>query len=280
MTHATGSLISRDGRTLFTRSWTPDGDPRGVVLIVHGLHEHSGRYAYAASALMQRGYAVCASDLRGHGRSDGPRGQVEGFDEYVDDLRLFLSRVEEEAGDRPVFLMGQSMGGLVVARLVASGGAAEVAGVALTSPILDVPEGTPGWLLSVADVLARWVPTLPVQSIDLSALSRDPSVEAAYKADPLAIVQGVRVRLAAEIRRAFLAVRDRPERFTMPLYLTHGTDDQITPPSGTTWLAEHAASNDVTLQLWPGLLHETFHEPERDETIAHFADWLDAHAPA
>ena len=143
-----------------------------------------------------------------------------------------------------------------------------------------VPEGTPGWLLSVADVLARWVPKLPVQSIDLSALSRDPSVEAAYKADPLAIQQGVRVRLAAEIRRAFQAVRDRPERFTMPLYLSHGTDDEITPPSGTTWLAEHAGSDDMTLQLWPGLLHETFHEPERDETIAHFADWLDAHAPA
>ncbi len=204
MTHDTGSLISRDGRTLFTRSWTPDGEPRGVVLIVHGLHEHSGRYAYAASALMQRGYAVRALDLRGHGRSDGPRGQVEGFDEYVDDLRLFLSRVEEEAGDRPVFLMGQSMGGLVVARLVAGGGAAEVAGVALTSAVLDVPEGTPRWLLSVADVLARWVPTLPVQSIDLSALSRDRASRRRTRPTPLrssrASASGWRPRSGARSR--------------------------------------------------------------------------------
>ncbi|WP_420457482.1 lysophospholipase [Rubrivirga sp.] len=276
MTHSIGSLIAADDLTLFTRRWTPAGDVRAHVVLVHGVHEHSGRYAALATALMRRRLAVHALDLRGHGRSHGPRGQVEGFDQYVDDVSAFVSEVRAEAGDAPVFLMGHSMGGLVVASTVAHRGTDGLAGVVLSSPALAL-DGTPKVLEALAPFVARWLPDVPVTRLDLGRLSRDPAVVRAYREDRLTIKRGVRARLGYGIVRAIEAVRQRPEAFDVPLYLFHGDADTITDPAGTRWLADHAASDDVTLRLWPGLYHETLNEPERDEVIAELADWLDAH---
>ncbi len=278
MTHRIGSLISPDGTTLFTRRWEPDGPVRAVVALVHGLHEHSGRYAYLAGELMRRGLAVRAVDLRGHGRSHGARGMVDGFDEYLDDLRVHLQEVRDEAGGAPVFLMGHSMGGLVAATFVARRGSDGLSGLVLSSPPLAVPDDTPVLLLKVAPVLARWLPTAPAGRLDLSNLSRDPTVVRAYREDPLTTKQALRARLAHEMVRAMDVVRDRPEAFDVPLYLFHGTADEIAPIAGTEWLAEHAATPDVTFR--DGLYHETLNEPERDDVIAALADWLDAHVDA
>lgn len=278
MTHDTGSLTSSDGTTLFTRHWRPDGEARALVVLVHGLHEHSGRYAYLASALMRRGLAVHALDLRGHGQSEGRRGQVDHVDEFVDDVHALLREAREEAGDRPLFLLGHSMGGLVAALYVVERGTDGLAGVVLSSPALA--DDAPAFLKKLAPVLARWLPNLPAQPLDLSGLSRDPVVERQYREDPLTLKQGIRARLAAELLKGMDRVRRRPEAFDAPLYLFHGTDDAIVPDSGTAWLAEHAASDDVTLRLWDGLYHETMNEPERDEVIAALADWLDAHVGA
>lgn len=279
MTHTTGALVTPDDVTLFTRTWTPDLPARAVLALVHGVHEHSGRYAYVASALMQRGIAVHAFDLRGHGQSDGPRGQVEGFDEYVDDLSTFLVQVRAAAGDLPVFLMGHSMGGLVVSSTVTHRGTDGLAGIVLSSPALAIPD-QPKVLTALAPVVARWLPNLPVTKLDLSRLSRDPTVARAYEEDPLTITQGVRARLGYAIIRAIDEVRERPEAFDVPLYLFHGDADEVTAIEGTTWLAEHAASDDVTLRIWEGLYHETLNEPERDHVIGALADWLDARIEA
>ena len=277
MTHSIGSLISPDGTTLFTQRWVPD-EQRAAVALVHGLHEHSGRYAYVASELMRRGIGVHAVDLRGHGRSRGPRGRVDGVDEFLDDLGAHLQEVRASIGDVPLFLMGHSMGGLVAASHVVRRGTAGLDGVILSSAPLAVPADTPALLLRIAPVLSRWLPWLPVERIDLSKLSHDPAVERAYREDPLTTVQGMRARTAYAIVRAIRAVRDRPEAFDVPLYLFHGTADTTTDPAGSEWLAEHAASDDVTLRLWDGLYHETLNEVERDAVIEALADWIEAHA--
>ena len=280
MTHETSTRTAPDGLTLRTRRWTPDRARTAVVVVVHGVHEHSGRYAYLASALMRRGVEVRALDLRGHGESDGPRGQVDAFADYVADVSAVLDDAVAEAGGLPVFVLGHSMGGLVVADTVVARGTAGLAGVALSSPALVVPKGTPVLLQKLAPLVARWLPDVPATRLDYSRLSRDPTVIRAYKADPLVTKQGVRARLAYEMALAFDRVRARPDAFDVPLYLFHGTADTITDPAGTEWLAEHAATDDVTLRLWDGLYHETMNEPERDAVIGELADWLVAHSEA
>ena len=272
MTHDTGTRTSPDGTTLFTRSWTPDRPTRAVVALVHGVHEHSGRYAYLASALMARGVAVRALDLRGHGQSDGQRGQVESFGDYVMDVAPFVDEVVAEASV-PVFLMGHSMGGLVVAATVVERGTGGLAGVVLSSPALQV--SAPALLRKAAPVIARWLPDAPVSRLDLSLLSRDPTVARSYRDDALTIKRGVTARLGLEILLATERVRERPDAIDVPLYLFHGTADKLTEPDGTRWLAENAATDDVTLRIYDGYYHETMNEPERDDVIAGLADWID-----
>ena len=275
MQHDTATFLTTDGLTLFTRQWTPTDPPRATVLLVHGIHEHSGRYAYAASVLMTHGIEVRAFDLRGHGQSEGDRGTVESFDDYVDDLAGVHAAVQADAAGRPLFLMGHSMGGLIVARHTVLYGDAGMAGLVLSSPALQVDAPAP--LRTLAPVLSRWLPNLPASRVDLDALSRDPRVGRAYKEDPHCIVAGVKARIGAEILAAVEAVRAHPEAFTVPLYLFHGTDDRLTNPDGTRWLADHPASDDITLTLYPGLLHETMNEPERDTVLEDLAAWIETH---
>ena len=277
MTHETGTLETADGLSLFSRRWAPDWQPtRLVVALVHGVHEHSGRYAGLASDLMARGVAVRAVDLRGHGQSPGERGQVEAsFNEYVRDAEALLDAAAADADGLPVVLMGHSMGGLVAARTVQERGADGLAGLVLSSPALAVD--APAWLTALAPHVARWLPNAPATRVDLSKLSHDPAIERKYREDPLTTVAGVRARLGHEIVRATERVRERPDAFALPLYLFHGTADAITDPAGTRWLAEHAPG-DVTLRLYDGLYHETLNEDDRDRVVADLADWLEARA--
>ena len=277
MHHSTATLAAPDGTALFTRRWTPDFGAVGAVLVVHGVHEHSGRHSYLASALMERRLDVFAYDQRGHGQSEGARGDVARFSDFVDDLGAMLAEVRRAAPGLPVFLFGHSMGGLVAAAYVAERGAAGLAGLVLSSPALHTFP-VPRLLERAAPHVARWRPLQVVTPLNLSRLSHDPAVERAYREDPLNTVSGLRARLAYELLLASRRVQARPEAFTLPLYLMHGTADVITPPAGSRWLAEHAPSPDVTLRLYDGLFHELMKEPEKDAVLADVADWLAAHA--
>ena len=265
--HETGSFVAPDGTRLFTRRWAPElTTPVLTLALVHGVHEHSGRYAYVALQLIARGIETVALDLRGHGQSDGARHAVDRFDAYVDDVAAWLSSVRPDG--RPLVLMGHSMGGLVVARYASEHGTDGLAGVVLSSPALAVDAPAP--LRALAPLLGRWLPDVPASRLDLDDLSRDPRVGRAYADDPLCTTRGVRARLGAELLAA--QARVLPERFGVPLYLFHGADDRITAPAGTRALA--AAVPTSTLRTYEGLRHETLNEPERDAVIADLADWL------
>ncbi len=276
MFHSTDTLAAADGTALFTRRWTPDFGAAGAVLVVHGVHEHSGRHAQLAAALMAKGLDVTAYDSRGHGQSGGPRADVERFADYLADLDVVLARVRETAAGRPVVLVGHSMGGLVAASYVAERGAAGLAGLVLSSAALHTFP-VPRLLATAAPHVARWKPQMVVTKLDLSKLSHDPAVERAYREDPLNTVSGLRARLAHEILLATQRVQQRADAFTLPMLLLHGTADRITPPAGSRWLAEHAPSADVTPRLVEGGYHELMKEPDRDVVIGEVADWIAAH---
>src|SRR5690606_5365987 len=111
MEHTEGTFRAFDGETIFHQAWLPDGTPRAVVLLVHGLGEHSGRYAHVASALVTAGCAVYALDHRGHGRSTGRRAFVRSYDEFLRDLHQFRGLIGREHPGAPLVLLGHSMGG-------------------------------------------------------------------------------------------------------------------------------------------------------------------------
>jgi acylglycerol lipase len=276
MSHHEDRFTTRDGLSLYEQCWLPEREPVGVVVVVHGIHEHSGRYAKLAGDLNRHGYAVYAVDLRGHGRSDGDRALIRTFDDYLDDAEMLLARVAAAQPGKPLFLLGHSMGGSVAA-LLAILRPPNVRGMILSAPAVLVAGGIFPVLRRLASVVSVVWPTLRLVRLGCRFISRDPAVVEGFKNDPLVFHGRFPVRTGAEILRAAKRIQAGAKDLTLPLLILHGTGDFVTDPRGSRLLASRAGSADKTLRLYNGLYHEVFSEPERNQVVADLVAWLDGH---
>ncbi|MEM9557675.1 MAG: lysophospholipase [Acidobacteriota bacterium] len=274
-----GRLERSDEPTLFWRSWRPQA-VRGTLQIVHGLGEHGGRYAELARRFVADGWRVVAGDLRGFGRSDGPRGHVDHFDAYSRDVAALAARWND-AGARPRVLYGHSMGGVVALRAVLDAVPADRPdALVLSAPGLRAhPRAAlPLPLHWLALALARIAPRLPLPTLlDASAISRDPRVVAEYRADPLVVR-----RATPAWYKAFLDAqrdaRQRAEALAVPTLLLVPTADRLVDPETSRRVAAAVTSSGagpLTLRELDGWYHEPHHEPERAELLDEIARWLD-----
>jgi acylglycerol lipase len=275
--HAESLLSEPDAPRLFAQSWMPPDGPRAVVAIVHGLAEHSGRYAPVAYELAGLGYGVHALDLRGHGRSEGDRAYVKSFAEYLDDVDRFLEHARMP--DRPLFVLGHSMGGAVVA-LGCVTGRIKADGIVLSGAALPGGSKMPRMLGAAVSLAAKVLPKTPTVRLDAESVSRDPEVVARYIADPLVYRGRLRAGFAAAFARAMERIERDVANFDHPLLLIHGGADALVSPQASRWLAENVASEDVTLNVYDGLFHEVLNEPEREKVIADVSKWLEGHIAA
>ena len=266
------TLITPDSVRLSMLYWMPDAAPRGAVVLVHGYGEHSGRYGHVADALTGCGVAVYAYDQRGYGRSEGPRAYVDDFDVYLDDLDYVLQS-PVIAADGPRFVMGHSMGGLVVLRHALLRNP-DVAGLILSSPAIEINPDLAPFLRAIAQWLGRVAPRLRTVRSPEGGISRDPEVLACAEADPLNYHGAVRARMGAEMLRAGDEVKERLDALTDPFLVFHGTEDAITDPAWSQRLHDRAASDDKTIHLYDGLYHETFNEPERNDVLVDLVEWV------
>jgi acylglycerol lipase len=264
-----------DGTRLFERRWQPAEPARAVVVVVHGLAEHGGRYTRVAQHLVRAGYAVLAPDLRGHGRSEGPRARVRSFDQFLDDLELSLGRAREWMPGRQLFLLGHSMGGTTLTLLMLTR-QPEVAGLILTGAVLTPGKDVSPATLMLAKLLGRLVPTVPLQRVNSAAVSRDPAVVAAYDADPLNWHGGTQAGMAGAFLDAIERSVARLEALNVPLLILHGGADALSDAAGSRALHARARSTDKTLRVYDGLYHEILNEPEQNQVLADITAWLDA----
>jgi acylglycerol lipase len=275
--HAEGFFAGAGDVQLFEQSWRPPGaPPRAVVVLVHGLLDHSSRYAAVATCLADHGFAVYAFDLRGHAHSAGPRVWVDRFDDYLADLDRFVERVRAREPGKPVFVFGHSMGGAIVTLWAVTRKPA-VAGVTLSAAALQV--GVSGLKVLGTKVIAGLAPRAGVFSLDLRDFSRDPAVVKEALDDPWVYHHGAPARTARELLRAIRRIEAAEEDVTVPLLLMHGTADKVTPPAGSKALYERARTADKTLKLYDGLYHDLFHEPEKATVVRDWLDWLEKRAP-
>jgi alpha-beta hydrolase superfamily lysophospholipase len=266
-------LSTPDGIELYLARWEPDGDARAVVFLIHGIGEHIGRYADVAAQLNKAGFACCGIDLRGHGRSDGPRGHAPSLERILDDISLMLDSFQEI---KPAFLYGHSLGAtlaLEFGRVRPEG----LSGVIATGPWLKLRFEPPRYKVMLARIVPRFVPKMSLSSgLDVQALSRDSSIVDAYIHDPL-----VHDRITAQLGAIMLNLADdllaNPQSFRLPLLMMHGEDDRLTDPNASRAFFDGVGSTDKTFRLWPGLFHEIHNEPEQAEVIAQIVSWLEAH---
>jgi len=270
-----------DGIALFERRWLPDGKPRGEVLVVHGFIEHGGRYRPMAEALAGRGFAVSATDLRGHGRSGGPRCLIRSFHEYLNDLDCSFararSRAEVGSSDLPLFLFGHSMGGLI-AILWCVKRQPPLRGLIVSGPALALPDRLFPWLRHLAKAGSVLFPWLRLGRMGCRHISRDEAVVRQFRDDPLVFHGGFPVRTGAEILRAGEVARRQSHELRVPLLILHGTADRVATVEASRALYEQAVSDDKELRLYPGLYHEVLNEPEREQVLADLIEWIEKRA--
>ena len=254
--------------------WTPDTAPRGVVLVSHGYAEHARRYDHVAQRLGEAGLVVYALDHRGHGRSGGKRVYLKNISEYVDDFHTLVGIAAADHPDLERIVLGHSMGGGIVFAYGVEH-PADYAAMVLSGPAVDAQRTVSPFMVFVGKTLGRIAPGLPVEQLDADAVSRDPEVVAAYKADPL-VYHG---KLPAGIARGLFRVGETMPRragaLTKPLLVVHGEKDRLIPVEGSHRLVECVASEDVHLKVYPELFHEVFNEPEQALVLDDVTAWIE-----
>jgi len=292
MAHIEFTKQSPDNLAFYFQGWQPEGAPKAVICLVHGLGEHTGRYAHVAATLNAAGYAVLGFDLRGHGKSEGLRGHTPTYDALMDDIGRLLDEAEARYPGKPRFLYGHSLGGNLVLNYAlrrhltpiplssqergGGGRGASVTGVISTSPGLRVATPPPALQVLLAKVMNKLNPGMQMANgLALDGLARDPEVIRAYTSDPL-VHNKISVRLALGMLEAGEWALAHAAEFPVPLLLVHGSADKLTSAAASQEFAAKVRG-DCTLRIWDGFYHETHNEPEKAEVLGDMVEWLRKH---
>jgi alpha-beta hydrolase superfamily lysophospholipase len=268
-------LRTADGLTLYAWTCQPAaGQPKGAIALVHGMGEHSRRYDHLAGYWADHGYASAGFDLRGHGRSDGPRGHTPSYDRLMDDIASFLGLVSETYPDLPLTLYGHSMGGNLVLNY-AIRRQPRLAHLVASAPYLRLAFEPPAWKLLMATCLKGIAPTMSLRTgLDVRALSRDAAVIRRYETDPL-VHERITMSFFAHVHPAGEAIISRASELTTPTLLMHGGADKLTSLAGSEAFVA-ASSGKASLKIWDGRFHEIHNDPSWEELAAFVITWLAA----
>ena len=266
------SWRSPDDLEMFAQSWEPEEYPKAIVCLVHGLGEHVGRYAHVGKALTDAGFVLAGFDLRGHGKSGGPRGHTPSYEALMDDIAMFIDLISSRYPGLPQFLYGHSLGG----NLVINFGLrrkTKLVGVISTGPWLQLAFQPPASKVFLGKMMNNILPGFSQASgLETMALSRIPEVVNAYENDPL-VHDKISARLFINVFETGLWALDHAAEISLPLLLMHASADRITSVKASSQFAK-SAGNKVTLRIWDGLYHEIHNEPEQAEVFKFMIDWM------
>jgi acylglycerol lipase len=279
MNHVEGNFKGVRDTNIYYQAWLPEGNVKAVLLVVHGLGEHCGRYMNVVNHFVPLGYAVYGFDLIGHGKSEGVREFVERFEDYTNTLAIYYNTVKGWQTGKPIFLLGHSMGGLIASYYLLDH-QTDFRGAIISAPSIKVSDGISQATVIMGKILSALAPKVGLLPLDANDISRDPEVVKAYVDDPLVFHGKMPARLAAELLKAMLHVTAEADKITLPFIIVQGSEDKLVDPGGAQMLYEKASSKDKTIRVYEGLHHEVFNEPERARVLQDVETWLAAHVTA
>lgn len=272
-----GTLKAQDGTSIYWKGWVPDNTPKAVVHVMHGYAEHIDRYSNVVGELLPAGYAVFGTDHRGHGKSQGRRGHVKSFQEFIDDERQFRREViKTKFPGIPYFVLGHSMGSLIAMNYVEQN-ADDIKGLVLSGTGSQPGTDIPRVLLTITKILSKLLPSVHVKSpLPPEFISRDVDVVKAYVDDPL-VYNVITPRLAHEMNRYVVIGAQNAFKIQIPVLIQLGSKD--TAFSGQKELFEMVGAKDKTFKRYEGLKHEVYNEliADRARVLADLRNWLDGH---
>lgn len=267
---------SQDDLTLYGRQWMPEGDVKALLMLVHGLGEHSGRYDPMATHLNSRGIGVVAIDLHGHGltadKNEKKRGLCDSMNLMHGDVEALLETGRLTAPDAPQFLMGHSMGGGIVLSYMLENPEAKLSGVIAQAPLIDSPDRPPNALIKIMKMITKIAPNFRLKAkLDGSKISTLEDEQAKYEADPLnhTFLGG---KLALCMFEAGDKISANPKAFPkLPLLVTHGTTDVLTDFGASQAFAEDAGAKFIAYE---NSAHEIHNDLHRDKVYADIAEFI------
>lgn len=269
----TPAFHTESGLRLHRRDWRA-AQPRARMLLVHGLGEHSGRYARLGEELAAAGISVCAYDHRGHGLSEGPRGQLHGHGTQLSHDLLDVFQAYAAEGDDLPFLFGHSLGGLVVLYTVLVMDLAP-RGLVASSPALATRAGKfQRWLART--LTDRWPHLTLRNGLPADKLSHDPYIGHDYQRDPLNHNR-ISARLAYYLFAAGRRSLEAAPTLKVPTLLQFAADDHLVDPAGSRAFAASAPQRKLEAHEYLRLYHEIYNEadPERSRVVADLLRWFD-----
>jgi alpha-beta hydrolase superfamily lysophospholipase len=273
--HSETQWLACDGTPMHAVRWQPDATPKYVVCLLHGLGEHSGRYAEMAEYYVSHGVEVVSFDLRGHGKSEGQRGHSHDFSQMMKDIDRFLYKASKIDIDKPRFIYGHSLGGTLAIKYALSH-PGEYKGVILSAPMLKPAFEPPQWKVH----LGRWIqsmwPTLSLSNeVDQNTLSRDASVIKRYQDDALNHDR-ISAKFGTQLLDEGAQLLEQASLVDFPLLIMHGDADKLTCHKASTLFSE-CAGQQCTLKIWDDFYHELHHEPGKEDIFNYCIAWMKKH---
>ncbi|WP_462319588.1 alpha/beta hydrolase [Marinilabilia sp.] len=267
------NLVASDGTFLIGRFWKPNGYPRAVICLIHGIGEHSGRYHYWAGRFCSAGFMVYSVDLRGHGLSEGKRGHIDRLSNYLDDINSLVRRVKHNWEELPLFIYGHSMGGNLVLNFLIRK-RQDFSGAIVTSPWLKLVHPPSPFVVKLAASLDKVFPKLTFHTgIKSSQLTSDSTEQ--NESDKDSLMHGfISLRLFNELNKSAQEPMERSSRLSIPVFFAHGTNDEITDFETTRKLAEKL-SESATFYAAPDARHEIHREPVADNLFENISNWME-----
>lgn len=264
-----------DGVNLYFQGWQTEEKPKGVICLVHGLGEHSGRYSAWATLLNRAEYSVLAFDLRGHGKSEGQRGHVSSYKDYFEEIEILLREAKLRFPGIPCFLYGHSLGAIIVVNYVLHQ-KPQVNGVVITALSHKSSLQKQKEKIMIAKVLGAIAPTLSMDTgLVPSTISKDPEIVSRYVNDPL-VHHKSSLGWGKNTLEAISWSELHASEWTLPVLFMHGELDQLGFAEGSREFAGKI-KGDCTVKIWTGLLHEVHNEPEKELVFSYLREWLDKH---
>lgn len=276
MTRSKSFEFRRRGKILFAQKWWPKEYPRAMVIFVHSWAEHSGRYAVIADHLAQYGYASYSFDFEGHGQTEGHRGSIPKFQQWVDDVDAFVLSIQSELRNVPIFLCGFGMGGCAVAHYL-SAEHHQVEGAIFSASAIEVSKNLPQFKVLMAWVLGGLLPNWPISRLPPNKMSSVAAEQRDYDTDPLVYHGYMNAGTGKELILANRSAAKKLAQIDTPLLVLHGEADTLVAPEGGVALYHQAQTADKTLHLYPDSFHDVFHERHKTDVFEHVRTWLDAH---
>nr|WP_144928876.1 alpha/beta hydrolase [Paenibacillus bovis] len=277
--YRTGHFTANDGVKLFFRAWIPQ-EPKGFLILIHGAGEHSGRYAHIGETCLKENIGIIAPDLRGFGKSGGPRGHVNHFSDYIDDLEILINLFKKRYESAPLFIFGHSLGGLIAIRY-GQLCPHKANGFILSSPALGIRIQLPMLLKKVLQFCSRVTPNLAIEPFKWMGRLKKirtfnhliPEPDKNIIQDPLFTLQYTPRWLMELIQNGISALLETP-KFRFPFLCLYDQQDPIIHPDSISSFLNSVSTEDKKFVMFEEGLHRHWNINQCDNALENVLTWI------